>query len=167
MDGIRKLVRAHEEWGVRAAAFIPHGVLPQVPIDAPLAYVLYAKCVELGIPVFVTVGVASPRVPSLVQHVELVDRVMYDFPGLVFVMRHGAEPWVDLAVKLKVKWPILCYSTSAFAPRYYPQGIVEHANTRGADRVVYGGLWVPETHPHRSCHHPVLVDQSAKPVRAT
>ena len=99
------------------------------------------KCVELGIPVFVTVGVAGPRVPSLVQHVELVDRVMYDFPDLVFVMRHGAEPWVDLAVKLMVKWPNLCYSTSAFAPRYYPQEIVDYANSRGADRVLYAGYF--------------------------
>ncbi len=141
MDGIRKLVAAHQEWGVRAAAFMPHGVVPQVPIDAPLAYVLYAKCVELGIPVFVTVGVAGPRVPSLVQHVELVDRVMYDFPDLVFVMRHGAEPWVDLAIKLMIKWPNLFYSTSAFAPRYYPQEIVDYANTRGAERILYGGYF--------------------------
>ncbi len=141
MDGIRKLVDAHQEWGVRAAAFMPHGVMPQVSIDAPLAYLLYAKCVELGIPVFVTVGVAGPRVPSLVQHVELIDRVMYDFPDLVFVMRHGAEPWVDLAVKLMVKWPNLHYSTSAFAPRFYPQEIVDYANTRGADRILYAGYF--------------------------
>ncbi len=79
--------------------------------------------------------------PSLVQHVERIDQVMYDFPELVFVMRHGAEPWVDLAVKLMLKWPNLHYSTSAFAPRYYPRAIVDYANTRGADRVLYGGYF--------------------------
>src|SRR3546814_7674142 len=56
-------------------------------------------------------------------------------------MRHGAEPWVDLAVKLMIKWPNLHYSTSAFAPRYYPQAIVDYANTRGADKVIYGGYF--------------------------
>ena len=106
-----------------------------------MAYVLYAKCVELGIPVFVTVGIAGPRLPSMVQHVERIDEVMYDFPDLVFVMRHGAEPWVDLAVKLMLKWPNLYYSTSAFSPRHYPQAIVDYANTRGADHVIYGGYF--------------------------
>ena len=56
------------------------------------------------------------------QKVELLDQVLYDFPDLVVVMRHGAEPWVDLAVKLMLKWPNLHYSTSGFAPRYYPAG---------------------------------------------
>nr|MDT0666410.1 amidohydrolase family protein [Micromonospora sp. DSM 115978] len=107
MAGVRELVRAHEQWGVRAAALFPHGVMPQVAIDAPQMYPIYAKCVELGIPVFVSVGIAGPRVPSMVQRVELVDQVMYDFPELVFVMRHGAEPWTDLAVKLMLKWPNL------------------------------------------------------------
>jgi predicted TIM-barrel fold metal-dependent hydrolase len=141
MEGVRKLVRAHERWGVRAASFFPHGTMPQVALDAPLMYLFYAKCVELGIPAFVTVGIAGPRVPSMVQHVERIDRVMYDFSELVFVMRHGAEPWVDLAVKLMLKWPNLYYSTSAFAPRYYPQAVIDYANTRGADKVMYGGYF--------------------------
>ncbi|WP_045880167.1 amidohydrolase family protein [Pseudofrankia sp. DC12] len=141
MDGIRALVRAHERWGVRAATVFPHGGSPQVAIDAPLMYPVYAKCVELGIPIFVTVGIAGPRVPSMCQRVELIDQVMYDFPELVFVMRHGAEPWTDLAVKLMLKWPNLYYSTSAFSPRYYPAAILDYANTRGADRILYGGYF--------------------------
>lgn len=141
MAGLRKLVAAHERYGLRAVSFFPHMVQPQVAIDAPLAYVVYAKCVELGLPVFVTAGVAGPRVPSACQHVELIDRVMYDFPELVFVMRHGAEPWEQLAVKLMLKWPNLHYSTTAFAPRFYPQAIIDYANSRGADRVLYGGYF--------------------------
>jgi predicted TIM-barrel fold metal-dependent hydrolase len=141
MEGIRTLVRVHEKWGVRAVNLMPHGTVPQVAIDAPQMYPIYAKCVELGIPVFVTVGIAGPRVPSMVQRVELIDQVMYDFPELVFVMRHGAEPWTDLAVKLMVKWPNLYYSTSAFAPRYYPRNVLDYANTRGADKVLYGGYF--------------------------
>jgi predicted TIM-barrel fold metal-dependent hydrolase len=46
-----------------------------------------------------------------------IDTVMYDFPDLVFVTRHGGEPWEQLAVKLMLKWPNLYCSTSAFAPR--------------------------------------------------
>jgi len=141
MDGIRELVAEHERWNIRAVSLFPHGVTPQVPIDAALMYPVYAKCVELGIPVFVTAGVAGPRVPSKCQHVELLDQVLYDFPDLVVVIRHGAEPWVDLAVKLMIKWPNLYYSTSAFAPRYYPKAVIDYANTRGADKLIYGGYF--------------------------
>jgi predicted TIM-barrel fold metal-dependent hydrolase len=141
MNGIRELVQMHEQWGVRAVSVFPHGVSPQVAIDAPLMYPVYAKCVELGLPIFITVGIAGPRVPSAVQKVELLDQVLYDFPELVVVMRHGAEPWVDMAVKLMLKWPNLHYSTSAFAPQYYPKAIVDYANTRGGDRVIYGGYF--------------------------
>ena len=141
MNGIRELTQVHETWGIRAVSLFPHGVSPQVAIDAPQMYPIYAKCVELQLPVFITVGIAGPRVPSAVQKVELLDQVLYDFPELVVVMRHGAEPWVDLAVKLMIKWPNLYYSTSAFAPRYYPPEIIEYANTRGADRLIYGGYF--------------------------
>lgn len=141
MAGIRQLVEARARWDIRAVSLFPHMVQPQVAVDAALAYPVYAKCVELGLPIFVTVGIAGPRVPSMVQHVERVDQVMYDFPELVFVMRHGAEPWVDLAVKLMIKWPNLHYSTTAFSPRYYPQAIIDYANSRGSERVVYGGYF--------------------------
>ena len=47
----------------------------------------------------------------------------------------------DLAVKLMLKWPNLYYSTSAFAPKHYPQAIVDYANTRGADKIIYAGYF--------------------------
>ena len=56
-------------------------------------------------------------------------------------MRHGAEPWEDLAVKLMLKWPNLYYSTSAFAPKHYPKAIIDYANTRGAHKIIYAGYF--------------------------
>ena len=64
----------------------------------------------------------GPRVPMACQKTELIDEVCWFFPELKFVMRHGAEPWADLAVKLMLKWPNLYYSTSAFAPEVLPAG---------------------------------------------
>jgi len=52
---------------------------------------------------------------------------------------HGCEPWEELAVKLMLKWPGLHYCTSAFAPKYYPKAVVDFANTRGAEKVLYAG----------------------------
>jgi hypothetical protein len=44
-------------------------------------------------------------------------------------------------MKLMLKWPNLYYSTSAFAPKYYPEEIVKYANTRGADKIIYAGYF--------------------------
>jgi predicted TIM-barrel fold metal-dependent hydrolase len=141
MDAVRKLVREHEEFGIRAVGVFPAGTFPQVAINDKKMYPIYAKCVELDIPIFVCAGVPGPRLPMAPQKVELIDEVMFDFPDLVLVTRHGCEPWTDLAVKLMLKWPNLYYSTSAFAPKYYPKAIVDYANTRGADKIIYGGYF--------------------------
>lgn len=141
MDAVRAITRDYETWGIRAVTMFPSGTFPQVAINDKKMYPIYAKCVELGIPVFVCAGVPGPRLRFAPQHVELIDEVCYDFPELVFVTRHGCEPWTDLAVKLMLKWPNLHYSTSAFAPRYYPKAIVDFANTRGADKIIYAGYF--------------------------
>jgi len=141
MQGVRDLVKAYETLGIKAATTFPAGLNPQVPIDDKKYFPLYAKCIELDIPIFVTTGVPGPRVPMACQRTELLDEVCWFFPELKVVMRHGAEPWDELAVKLMLKWPNLHYSTSAFSPRYYPKSIVDYANTRGADKVMYAGYF--------------------------
>ena len=140
-EGIRSMVRQYEDFGVRSFGAFNSGFDPQVGIDDELMYPIYDKCVELDVPIFSCAGVPGPRLPMWPQHVERIDKVMYDFPELVFVTRHGCEPWVDLAVKLMLKWPNLYYSTSAFAPKYYPKEIIDYANTRGADKVIYAGYF--------------------------
>ena len=141
MEGIRNMVRQYEEFGVRSFSAFPAGCNPQVAIDDAKFYPIYAKCVELGVPIFMCAGVPGPRVPMDCQKVERIDRVMYDFPELVMVTRHGCEPWQDLMVKLMLKWPNLYYSTSAFAPKHYPKAIIDYANSRGADKVIYAGYF--------------------------
>lgn len=141
VKALRELERAVREHGIVAAHFFPAGKNPAVPINSKLAYPLYAKCIELDIPVFVQAGVPGPRVQMASQYPGLVDEVCYDFPELRFVFRHGCEPWVDLTVKLLLKWQNLYYSTTAFAPKFYPKAIVQYANTRGGDKVIYGGYY--------------------------
>ena len=141
MDGVRALVDAHSRWDVKAATCFPAGYVPQVPINDKKMYPFYAKCVELDIPMCICAGVPGPRLPMACQDVALLDEVCYDFPELRLVTRHGCEPWTDLAVKLMLKWPGLHYSTSAFAPKYYPRDIIDYANTRGADKVMYAGYF--------------------------
>jgi uncharacterized protein len=138
---VRALRREYEEFGIKATGVFPAGTFPQVAIDDAKMYPIYQTCVDLDIPIFCTAGVPGPRLKFAPQEVARIDVVMYDFPELVFITRHGCEPWEKLAWKLMLKWPNLYYSTSAFAPKHYPQEIISYANTRGADKVIYGGYF--------------------------
>jgi uncharacterized protein len=138
---VRAIRQEYEEFGIRATSVFPAGTFPQVAIDDPKMYPVYQTCVDLDIPIFCTAGVPGPRIKYSVQEVSRIDTVMYDFPDLVFITRHGCEPWEKLAMKLMLKWPGLYYSTSAFAPKHYPQEIISYANTRGADKIMYGGYF--------------------------
>ena len=139
MDAVRKIRRYHDEYGIVAVSSFPAGCM--TPINAAPYYPIYATCAELGLPIFLTSGVPGPRVPLAPQKVELLDEVCWFFPELKIVTRHGGEPWTELMVKLLLKWPNLYYSTSAFAPKYYPKDIVDFANTRGADKIMFAGYW--------------------------
>ena len=138
---VRALRQEYEEFGIKATGVFPAGTFPQVAIDDPKMYPIYQTCVDLDIPIFCTAGVPGPRLKYAPQEVSKIDVVMYDFPDLVFVTRHGCEPWEKLAWKLMLKWPNLYYSTSAFAPKHYPPEIINYANTRGADKIIYAGYF--------------------------
>lgn len=141
MEAVRRIRRLHSEYGVKSVSVFPSGVFPQVPIDHKYMFPIYSECVNLDLPILVNVGVPGPRVPMMAQKLELIDEVCWFFPELKFVMRHGGEPWDDLAVKLMIKWPNLYYSTSAFSPKYYPKSIIKYANTRGSDKIIFGGYF--------------------------
>lgn len=142
MEGIRTLettVGLHKN--IKAASAHPCLLNPQVAIDDKRFYPVYAKCCELNIPINMLVGVPGPRVPYQCQHPGLLDEVAWFFPELRVVMRHGGDPWTDLCVKLLLKWPNLYYSTSAWAPKHYPKNVLEFANKRGTDKVLYAGYF--------------------------
>lgn len=138
---VRKIRNIHAEHGLTAVTTFPAGCNPQVPVSDRRYYPIYQTCIDLDLPIIANAGVPGPRVPAACQHVEHFDQVCYDFPELRIVMRHGAEPWEDLAVKLMLKWPGLYYMTSAFAPKYFPQAIIDYANTRGMEKIMYAGYF--------------------------
>jgi len=56
-------------------------------------YPLYAKCVELGIPVGMQVGHSAEPLPSDVGRPMLMDDVAIDFPDLKINLSHTGWPW--------------------------------------------------------------------------
>jgi len=141
MDEVRDIRRMKRDHNIVAITAFPAGMHPQVPINDKKLYPIYTACVEENLPFFCTTGIAGLRIPSMCQRTDLIEEVVWFFPELKFVMRHGAEPWDDLAVKLMLKFPNLYYSTSAFAPKHYPKTVINYANTRGADKILYAGYF--------------------------
>jgi uncharacterized protein len=109
----------------------------QIPYNDPRCYPVFSKCAELDVPIGLNVGIPGPLVPGKHQHPLAVDDVCSFFPELTVVFQHGGEPWVDLCIKLMIKWRNLHYMTSAFAPKHVPSAIIDYINTRGADKVMF------------------------------
>ena len=141
MEEVRKIRRLKEQYDIKAVTAFPAGLCPQVPLNDKKWYPIFVACIDLDIPFCPCVGVPGPRIPMEPQKVVYLDEICWFFPELRVVMRHGGEPWTELAWKLMLKYPNLYYMTSAFAPKHYPEDIINFANTRGADKVMYAGYF--------------------------
>jgi uncharacterized protein len=122
--------------GARALRVVPYrdGKRPSHRSYFPL----YAKCIELGIPVTITVGMPLVARPGIVQNPKHLDKVCAFFPELVVVSAHGGAPWTALLVQLLRTWPNLYHMISAYPPSRYPTELVTFANTgRGRKKVLY------------------------------
>ena len=76
-------------------AFCMVRVMPlasQVPTNDARHYPIYQVCEELGIPVGINAGIPGPRVRSRVQHPELLEDVLIDFPDLTVIVAHMGHP---------------------------------------------------------------------------
>lgn len=130
-------------------AFVMVRVAPlftQVPIDDPKHYPIYQVCEELGLPVGINVGVPGPKVRSRVQHPELLEDVLIDFPGLVVIGAHMGHPYEELFMNYMRKWENLYLSCTAYAPKYLDPGLVKFMATSAyRGRVLWGSddPWFP------------------------
>jgi predicted TIM-barrel fold metal-dependent hydrolase len=53
---------------------------------------LYAKCVELGLWLFVYVGMPGPLWPMMPNDPTVLDEVALAFPDLKIIAHHGGDP---------------------------------------------------------------------------
>jgi uncharacterized protein len=135
MGGVRQLeavVRAHD---VRLARVIPS--MCKLAPDDRCYYPLYAKCVELDLPISINTGIPGPLLPAKCQDPLSLDEVCLFFPELTVIMANGADPWWDVAISLMAKYPRLYLMTSAFAPKYLPQSLIRFMAYRGRSKVMF------------------------------
>jgi predicted TIM-barrel fold metal-dependent hydrolase len=118
----------------------------QVPTNAAQHYPVYSICEELGIPVAINAGIPGPQVRSRVQHPELLEDVLIDFPKLTVVVAHMGHPYEELLMNYMRKWPNLYVSCTAYAPKYIDPNLVAFMNSKTyRGRVIWGSdePWFP------------------------
>jgi predicted TIM-barrel fold metal-dependent hydrolase len=135
MAAVRRVATAVRDNNVRLVRMMALQV--QRPYNDAVYYPVYAKCAELGVPVGLNVGIPGPRVASRHQHPLSIDDVCAFFPELTVIMSHGGDPWGALCAKLMLHWENLHYMSSAYAPKRLPREILEYANWRGADKIMW------------------------------
>ncbi len=108
-----------------------------LPPNDRVYYPIYAKCIELDLPITINTGIPGPPAPGECQHPIHLDRVCLDFPELKLCMAHGADPWWGVAARLMIKYRHLHLMTSAYSPRHFPPEFVHFMNTRGKHKVIF------------------------------
>ncbi len=129
---LEALVRSHP---TACAKVVPFG-FDIAPSDA-LYYPLYAKCIELDLPLTINTGLPGPPMPGECQDPIHLDRVCLRFPELKLCMAHGADPWWGVATRLMIKYANLHLMTSAYSPKHFPAELIHFMNTRGKNKILF------------------------------
>ena len=129
---LEQLVRTQPVVIARAVPFMLN-----LPPDDRVYYPLYAKCIELDLPISVNTGIPGPPVPGRCQDPMFLDEVCLFFPELTLIMAHGADPWWQVAIRLMIKYPNLHLMTSAWVPKYLPESLLHYMRTRGKSKVIF------------------------------
>ena len=135
MKAVRQLEALARSHDVKLARVIPclHDAAP----NDRMYYPLYAKCIELGLPISVNTGIPGPALPARHQDPIHLDDVCLFFSELKVMMANGADPWWDVAIRLMKRFDNLYLMTSAFAPHYLPPSLLQYMNARGGHKVMF------------------------------
>jgi predicted TIM-barrel fold metal-dependent hydrolase len=117
MDAVRELDHLVTDRGFRGLSLRPF--MLGLAAEDRRYYPLYAKCVELGIPLSIHTSANWTTVAvSDLGHPRHIDVVAADFPELEIIMSHAGYPWVLEAVLLAWKHPNVYLELAAHRPRY-------------------------------------------------
>jgi predicted TIM-barrel fold metal-dependent hydrolase len=143
MRGVRELERLVREEGAGGIRVSP--LYTCIPANDRRYYPLYAKCVELDVPVriYTAMSYANDR-PYDLAHPRHLDDVAIDFPELRIIAGLGGWPWIADMVGLLRRHPNLYCDTAAHRPKYLAQPgsgweqFLQFGNTLLQDKVMVG-----------------------------
>ncbi|GBC82569.1 hypothetical protein HRbin10_01696 [bacterium HR10] len=141
-ESLREIEIAVREYGFRGVYVHIYGF--DIPIHDRKMYPLYAKCVELDIPVALQVGHVLEAMPSDCGRPIYLDRVACDFPELKIIGAHTGWPWVEELISVCYKWENVWLGIDAWMPKYLKPELIQFINSRlGQDRCLWGTNGLP------------------------
>ncbi|MDO8491270.1 MAG: amidohydrolase family protein [Dehalococcoidia bacterium] len=134
-ESLRDVERAVKDYGFKWVWFHPisFGMRP----DDRRCYPLYAKCLELGIPVCMQSGHSAEPLPSEAGHPMCADNVAIDFPELKIVLTHTGWPWVQEWISMIWRHPNVYGNIGAYYPKDLDPAIIQFMDGRGQDKVMW------------------------------
>jgi len=134
-ESLENIERAVKDHGFKYvwAHPITFGLMPN---DKKM-YPLYAKGIELGIPICFQVGHSAEPLPSEVGHPMYADEVALDFPQLTMVLTHTGWPWIDEWMSMVWKHPNVYGNIGAYYPSSLDPSLVRFMDTRGQNKVMW------------------------------
>jgi predicted TIM-barrel fold metal-dependent hydrolase len=146
MKAVRELERAVKEMGLKCFYATPFRF--GIRANDKKFYPLYAKAVELNIPVFIYATMTyRTDFPMDIGHPINIDEVAMDFPEMKIVAGLGGWPWVPEMVGVARRHQNVYISTAAHRPKYFAvpgsgwEMLMQFGNTLLQDKVVFASSW--------------------------
>ncbi|RLB37634.1 MAG: amidohydrolase [Deltaproteobacteria bacterium] len=146
MKAIRELEYAVNDLGMKCLCLEPW--LHKLRSNDKLYYPIYAKCVELDIPVWIHSSINY--VPQLTMDFGrpiYLDEVAGHFPELRIIAGHGGWPWVNEMVALLWRHPNVYTDISAIRPKYIGtpgtgwEPLLRYGNNIIQNKILFGTAW--------------------------
>lgn len=116
MTMVRDLEHGVRDLGLSAFYITPFRL--GMSADDPTLYPVYAKAVELDVPVHFHCSMSSGTdVPYDIAHPRHIDRVAMDFPELRVMASVGGWPWVNEFLTLPIRHKNLCVNLETHQPK--------------------------------------------------
>jgi uncharacterized protein len=154
MGAVRELEDAVRVFGFKAVNLNPFEL--RLHANHKKLYPIYAKCVELDVPVLLHTSFNLTRgIPLDYGRPLYLDEVASDFPELKIVAVHGGWPWVIEMVALGWKYPNVYIEISGTMPKYIGMPgtgwdpLLVYGNGLIQDRILWGSNW-PMIEPKES-----------------
>lgn len=146
MKALQELEYAVKDLGMKALCLEPW--LHKIHSNDKLYYPIYAKCVELDIPVWIHTSLNFvPQLKMDFGRPVYMDEVAGHFPELKIIAGHGGWPWVNELMAVLWRHDNVSTDISAINPAYMTkpgsgwEPLLCYGNSLLQDRILFGTAW--------------------------
>ncbi len=146
MTAVRELEFAIKELGLRGLNI--QGFENKLPINDRRLYPLYAKCIELDVPVNIHASINFSTSTLMSHgHPANLDEVMVDLPELRVIASPPGFPWVQELIGVAWRHPNVHIGLVAVRPKYLGvansgyESLLQYGNTVLQDKIIFGSAW--------------------------